>query len=227
MVAVVPGTAGSGRLDAERMPRTAAEWSALVTRALSGMPTEVAALGTTDRVEALGRYLALVEEWGARHDLTAARNDEELVDLFVADAALLAAHRSDGTWVDIGSGAGAPGLPLALFCPELAMTLVEPRGKRVAFLRTAVGTFAPLVTVRRARSEELAAASFDVAVSRATLPPADWLREGARIARREIWLLVAQVEPPALPGWQADLDLRYRWPLTGFERRAVRLRPLR
>lgn len=209
------------------MPRTAAEWSALVTRALSGMPTEVAALGTTDRVEALGRYLALVEEWGARHDLTAARNDEELVDLFVADAALLAAHRSDGTWVDIGSGAGAPGLPLALFCPELAMTLVEPRGKRVAFLRTAVGTFAPLVTVRRARSEELAAASFDVAVSRATLPPADWLREGARIARREIWLLVAQVEPPALPGWQADLDLRYRWPLTGFERRAVRLRPLR
>jgi 16S rRNA (guanine527-N7)-methyltransferase len=208
------------------MPRTAAEWSALVTRALSGMATEVAALGTTDRVEALGRYLALVEEWGARHDLTAARNDEELVDLFVADAALLGAHRSDGTWVDIGSGAGAPGLPLALFCPELAMTLVEPRAKRVAFLRTAVGTFAPLVTVRRARSEDLAAASFDVAVSRATLPPSEWLGEGARLARREIWLLVAQVEPPGLPGWQADLDLRYRWPLTGFERRAVRLRPV-
>jgi 16S rRNA (guanine527-N7)-methyltransferase len=204
------------------MHRPAAEWSPLVSSALSGIggiPTE---LLSDDRVSLLCGYLELVSRWGERHDLTAARSDEEFVDLFVADAALLAIHADSSSWVDVGTGAGAPGLPLVLLRPDLAMTLVEPRAKRVALLRTAVGSFAPEVEIRRGRSEGLAAQSFDVAVSRATLPPAQWLAEGARIARQRVWLLVARAEPPELPGWRADLDLDYRWPLTGVERRAVR-----
>lgn len=204
------------------MPRSASEWSLLVSRALSGEGGLAVQGATAAAVEALGQYLALVSEWGDRHDLTAARGDAELVDLFVADAAVLAGHATPGSWVDVGSGAGAPGLPLALLRPDLTMTLVEPRAKRVAFLRTAVGTFAPGVTVQRSRSEGLPDLSHDVALSRATLPPAEWLAEGARIARREVWVLLAQAEPPALPGWRADRDLAYRWPLTGVERRAVR-----
>jgi 16S rRNA (guanine527-N7)-methyltransferase len=206
------------------MTRSAPEWSVLVSRALSGLDCVPAELAAEDRIETLCRYLELVTHWGRRHDLTAARSDEELVDLFVADAAVLAAHVAPGNWVDVGSGAGAPGLPLALLRPELDVTLVEPRVKRVAFLRTAVGTFASHVKIQRTRVEALANESFDVAVSRATLPVAEWLRQAARIARSQIWLLVAQAEPPGLPGWRADLDLAYRWPLTGMQRRAIRLR---
>jgi hypothetical protein len=62
----------------------------------------------------------------------------------------------------------------------------------------------------------------DVAISRATLPPPLWLREGARIAKRSVWVLLGQDEPPSLPSWHLDLDLNYDWPLTGGRRRAVR-----
>jgi 16S rRNA (guanine527-N7)-methyltransferase len=168
----------------------------------------------------------LVRIWNERHDLTAARSNDELVDLFVADAAVLATTASPGErWVDVGTGAGAPGLPLAILRRDLSMTLVEPRTKRVAFLRSAIGTLGVPMEVERARAQDLAESSFDVAVSRATLPAPEWSREGGRLARAAVWMLLAQAEPPELPRWQPDLDLRYRWPLTGVERRAVRLVP--
>ena len=125
-------------------------------------------------------------------------------------------------WVDVGSGAGAPAIPLALFVPELELTLVEPRSKRVAFLRTALGVVGRSdVKVVRGRSEELGPAGFDVALSRATLPPLEWLREGARVARSAVWVLLARGERPALDGWRVQADVEYRWPLTAVERRAI------
>src|SRR5690606_15156917 len=94
----------------------------------------------------LARWAELVAVWNQRIDLTAALSTAELVDLLVADAALIAqaSAPSEGgepeRWLDVGSGAGAPGLALALLRPESSMTLVEPRAKRVAFLRTALAT---------------------------------------------------------------------------------------
>jgi 16S rRNA (guanine527-N7)-methyltransferase len=198
-------------------------WEPLVQRALNelwpGAPFEAGG--------GMERLLDLVCEWNARIDLTAAQSNEELVDLFVADAAVLARHSAqDGSqpasWVDVGAGAGAPGLPLALFSRGLTMTLVEPRAKRVAFLRTALGALQRLdVRIVRDRSERLQTGSFDVAVSRATLGPDAWLREGARLARSGVWVLVARSAPPALAGWRLESDVAYRWPLTNVERRAL------
>ncbi|KYF58716.1 hypothetical protein BE08_26895 [Sorangium cellulosum] len=190
--------------------------------------------------EALARWLELVAGWNAKVDLTAARNDDELADLMLADARLLSEHVPEGRRVvDVGTGAGAPGLPLALLRPDLDVTLVEPLQKRVAFLRTALGTLvqqgllpkAP--RVERARGEDLVRAgrSFEAAISRATLSPDAWLPLGAALTarapagRREVWVLLARDEPPAHPGWAPAIDLRYRWPLTGAERRAVRYLP--
>ncbi|MCL4756167.1 MAG: class I SAM-dependent methyltransferase [Myxococcales bacterium] len=173
---------------------------------------------------ALAELLDRVVEWNDKVDLTAARDPDELVDLFVADAAVVARLHppADETWVDVGSGAGAPGVPLALFT-HAVFTLVEPKAKRVAFLRTVVGALGlGRVSVRRDRSEALAGSSFDVAISRATLEPAEWLSEGARVARSAVWLLVARSEAPALAGWQIDRDESYELPLTGAPRRVLR-----
>ncbi|MGK3969969.1 16S rRNA (guanine(527)-N(7))-methyltransferase RsmG [Sorangium sp. So ce118] len=187
--------------------------------------------------EALARWLELVAGWNAKVDLTAARNVDELVDLMLADARLLSEHVPEARRVvDVGTGAGAPGLPLALLRPDLDVTLVEPLQKRVAFLRTATGTLvqqgvlAKAPRVERARGEDLVRAgrSFEVAISRATLAPDAWLPLGAALTqrepanRREVWVLLARDEPPAHAGWAPARDLRYRWPLTGAERRAVR-----
>lgn len=169
-------------------------------------------------------YCDLAVTWSQRVDLTAARSADELVDLLLADALAISASRPgrvDERWFDVGSGIGAPGIPLALISP-VKMTLIEPRTKRVAFLRTAAGSLArPDITVSRSRSDEFSAASCDVAVSRATLPPPEWLLEGARLATHSVWLLLAKAGVPNLDGRAVLADISYAWPLTGAQRRAV------
>jgi 16S rRNA (guanine527-N7)-methyltransferase len=177
----------------------------------------------------LCRYLDLLVEWNQRFDLTAARSEDELVDLTLADALVIVEGTLFGqgppggeAWVDVGSGAGAPSLPLALLLPEIALTMVEPKSKRVAFLRTASGALSLNVSVTRARSAELEPASHAVALSRATLAPDLWLPEGARLATNAVWVLLARGELPHLDGWHVAGDWEYQWPLTGVERRALR-----
>src|SRR5258706_6321931 len=101
------------------------------------------ALGAAVDEEAAARivtWLDLVATWNAKVDLTAARSPEELVDLMLADALVLARHKPPGrNVVDVGSGAGGPGLALHFARPDLSLTLVEPLQKRVSFLRTGSG----------------------------------------------------------------------------------------
>jgi 16S rRNA (guanine527-N7)-methyltransferase len=180
-------------------------------------------------------WLDLLATWNAKVDLTAARSAEELVDLMLADAVVLARHESPGaSVVDVGSGAGGPGLALALLRPDIGMTLVEPLAKRVSFLRTVLGHFsavpnaAKTVRVVRAKGEDLAARGevFDTAVARATLPPAAWLDLGGRMVRPggAVWVLLAREPAPETPEWKIDTEDRYTWPLTGVERRVLRYR---
>lgn len=205
----------------QRAPLARASVDAALDEALG----RVAPRAPAGAVAAIRSFLALVTEWGPRVDLTAARDARELVDLFLADAALLAEAAGEAPtarWVDVGSGAGAPGMVLALLAPELQVTLVEPRAKRAAFLRTAIGALRlGRVELLPRRSEALPSGGFDVAVSRATFPPAEWLREGARLAPR-VWVLLARGAPPSLAGWGATADRAYSWPLTGAPRRALR-----
>jgi 16S rRNA (guanine527-N7)-methyltransferase len=77
------------------------------------------------------------------------------------------------------------------------------------------------VRVERARSDVLPARSFDVAISRATMPPAEWLIEGARLSRQRVWVLLARAAPPTLAGWSPGPDLSFVWPLTKKDRRAA------
>ena len=82
----------------------------------------------------------------------------------------------EGPIVDVGSGGGAPGLPLAAAFPERAVTLLEASGRKCAFLRHAARAF-PNVTVVQGRAEEQETERFGVAVAKALAPPpvaAEW-----------------------------------------------------
>src|SRR4051812_16102429 len=193
-----------------------AGWEERLVKAAPPFSIELAA----STREKLRTWLDLLAGWNAKVDLTAARSSDELVDLMVADACLLASETpSRARVVDVGTGAGAPGLALGFLRPDLEITLVEPAQKRVAFLRTVLGSVsARNVKVLRDRGEDLAggAARFDVAVARATLPPPAWLALGSALVADagSVWVLLARDEAPELAGWRAALDREYVWPLT-------------
>lgn len=90
------------------------------------------------RAEALAAYLDLVERWSPRVNLTGARTPEERVAVLVAPI-LPALPALVGAFdlIDLGSGNGSPGLVLAVLSPGLRVRLLEPRGRRWAFLREA------------------------------------------------------------------------------------------
>jgi 16S rRNA (guanine527-N7)-methyltransferase len=95
--------------------------------------------------------------------------DESLVALEVV-------HRFAGPIVDVGSGGGAPGIPLAAALPERRVTLLEANGRKCVFLREAAREF-PNVTVVQGRAEEQETDRFGVAVAKALAPPpvaAEW-----------------------------------------------------
>jgi 16S rRNA (guanine527-N7)-methyltransferase len=100
---------------------------------------------SSSQLQSISDYLDLLLRWNARVNLTAVRDPSEIVQrhfgesLFAARHALL--HRPPNfTAIDIGSGAGFPGLALKIWWPELRLTLIESNNKKVAFLREVVRT---------------------------------------------------------------------------------------
>jgi 16S rRNA (guanine527-N7)-methyltransferase len=88
----------------------------------------------------LSTYLDLLLKWNARTNLTAIRDPEEIVRRHFGESLFAARHIAPGTQtlLDFGSGAGFPGLPIALLRPEIAVTLAESQNKKATFLREAV-----------------------------------------------------------------------------------------
>jgi 16S rRNA (guanine527-N7)-methyltransferase len=181
-------------------------------------------------VAALATWLDLLTTWNARVDLTAARSADELVDLMLADALVLSRRiPAHARVVDVGTGAGAPGLALAILRTDLDVTLVEPLAKRGAFLRTVLGTLAltPRVALDGRRGDAVASSqpnAWDVALARATLAPAPWLELAARLVKPggSAWVFLAREPNPETAAFSALDDVSYVWPLTKAERRLVR-----
>jgi 16S rRNA (guanine527-N7)-methyltransferase len=177
-------------------------------RAIEGLAQEWAVPATPETVGALIAYAELLLEWGARINLTGAHTVGELVAEHYPDAFALASRLPDpGLLVDVGSGGGLPALPLATLRPALTIDLCEPIAKKGAFLRTAIRELGlgGRVRLQATRGEALAEATpgrFDVAVSRATFAPVDWLPLGRRLVRpggRVFALAATDAVPPGLP----------------------------
>ena len=94
-----------------------------------------------DLAEPLARYLALLLRWNATYNLTAIRDPRDMVTKHLLDSlAMVPFVASVPTLADLGTGAGLPGIPLAIAVPDLRVTLVESNGKKARFMREAVRT---------------------------------------------------------------------------------------
>jgi 16S rRNA (guanine527-N7)-methyltransferase len=118
----------------------------------------VAAGGLDARaVEQFGAYLVLLVKWNARMSLTAVRKPEEMVRRHFFESIFAARQipKQVKTLLDFGSGAGFPGIPIAICRPKIGVTLAESQGKKAAFLREAVRTLGLKAEVWAGRVEEM------------------------------------------------------------------------
>jgi 16S rRNA (guanine527-N7)-methyltransferase len=145
-------------------------------------------------------YLDEIARFGARVNLVGSTRPEAL-SIHVADSLVAAAALPEGARVvDLGSGAGFPGIPIAIERSDVSITLVDVRERRVAFLRHVVRTLGLRCEVRRARLEDPPADPFDVALLRAVAHPERSLDLGCRWVREggEVWIWASESGERAL-----------------------------
>jgi 16S rRNA (guanine527-N7)-methyltransferase len=134
------------------------------------------------KVAKLEAFSALMLKWNASLNITGAKTAGDLAEEHLPDAFVLAHFIAEGSQVvDVGTGGGLPALPLAILRPDLGISMVEPRAKRVAFLRTAVRELSLAKTqawLGRIEDWKAEAAIPVVAISRATFAPEEWLPIG-------------------------------------------------
>lgn len=177
-----------------------------------------------ERRERFEEYLDLLSQFNDSMNLIGPLDRDAVVrDLFVDSLIPAVARPPQGPILDVGTGAGLPGLPLEIAFPNSALTLVEPRRKRSTFLRIARNRLElDDVDIERTRLEDFEGGRFDFVVSKALCEPASWLEiaapfrasdgvvvclttsdehSTARTAARELDLeQVASLEPADIPG---------------------------
>jgi 16S rRNA (guanine527-N7)-methyltransferase len=156
------------------------------------------------------KYAGILATRGLEWGVVGPREVPRLWDRHLLNCAVIAELIDPGceTLIDIGSGAGLPGIVLALVLPEVRVTLVEPLERRVRFLEQAVSELElPNVAVRRGRAEELAGAlRGDVVTARAVAPLSRLAPLAAGLTRRGGLVL-------AIKGSSADAELEAARPV--------------
>jgi 16S rRNA (guanine527-N7)-methyltransferase len=168
----------------------------------------------------LSRYLAEIDQWRRRINLTGKLSAEELCvhALESAFGNRLIAHGE--RVVDIGSGAGFPGVPIALCRPDLLVTLVEPRVRRAAFLRHVVRELSPRTEVIGGRIEAVGGQTFGVATTRAVGGFSEWIGEAAFLAPGGA-LLAWTTEPAAVAAELPRFTLEKTLAIPDSDRRVI------
>lgn len=123
-------------------------------------------------------YLALLQKWNKVYNLTAIRDAEQMISHHVLDSLAVLPHLWPGNWLDVGCGAGLPGLVLAIAQPNWQFTLLDSNSKKTSFVQqAAIELDLHNVTVCCARVEEMPGVrKFDGIISRAFAETADFVR---------------------------------------------------
>jgi 16S rRNA (guanine527-N7)-methyltransferase len=143
-------------------------------------------------------YLALLQKWNKVHNLTAVRDPEEMITLHLLDSLSVLPHIEGERLLDVGSGAGLPGIPLAICNPELQVTVLDSSHKKASFMRQAkaeLGISNLEVVCSRVEAYR-PQALFDTVISRAFSDLAEFMQLTRHLAKPDgRWLAMKGVYP--------------------------------
>lgn len=161
-------------------------------------------------IERLLDYVELLARWNATYNLSAVRDPLEMITRHLLDSLAVAPWVRGHSLVDLGTGPGLPGIPLAVIAPERAVTLVDSNGKKTRFLRAAVRELGLAnVQVLESRVEALRG-QYDCVTARAFASLADMLAWGGHLLAPDgLWLaLKGRVAPEELAAVPAPFVVR-------------------
>lgn len=181
-------------------------------------------------IERLLDYLDLLIRWNKAYNLTAVRDPAEMVSRHLLDSLALLPFVQGATLADLGSGAGLPGIPLAIAAPDRTVILIDSNGKKSRFLREAARAL-DLVHVRVEQVRvETAAGTYACITARAFAALGDMLTWGGHLlAHSGIWLAmkgrIEQAELDAVPaGFRVEAVHALAVPGVAGERHLVAIR---
>jgi 16S rRNA (guanine527-N7)-methyltransferase len=168
------------------------------TRLRTGL-TELALSLSESQISGLLAFIKLIEKWNKAYNLTAVRELLEMVDLHLLDSLAILPYLPSGRIADIGTGAGIPGIPLAICRPDCRFTLVDSNSKKTRFVQQAVLELKLAnVDVVHCRVEQLVPAMpFDAVLTRAFASLPDIARLTAHLLAEDGVLLAMKGQMPS------------------------------
>ena len=191
-------------------------------------------LDLPDVVQAkLLQFIVLLAKWNHAYNLTAVREPAAMLPRHLLDSLAVLPHLQGPSVLDVGSGAGLPGIPLALARPDMQFTLLDSNGKKTRFMTQAVAELGlPNVSVVQSRVEDYQApVSFDTVITRAFAAVAEVVAGTGRLCAPQGQLLLMKgaypiTELEALPpGYTLREAIRLQVPGLDAERHVLVIRP--
>ena len=133
-------------------------------------------------------YAQLLNKWNRVFNLTAIEEPQAMLSKHLLDSLAVAKYIKGHTLLDVGSGAGLPGIPLAIVNPELAVTLLDSNGKKTRFLtQVLIKLGLQNVQIKTMRVEDYAPPSrFDTVIARAFASLADFVQSSGHLCQRQM-----------------------------------------
>jgi len=93
---------------------------------------------TDQQIQQLVGYVELLHKWNKAYNLTSVRDPRDMLVKHIMDSIVVSAYLKGDNFIDVGTGPGLPGIPLAIMCPDKTFTLLDSLGKRIRFIRQVI-----------------------------------------------------------------------------------------
>jgi 16S rRNA (guanine527-N7)-methyltransferase len=184
-----------------------------------------------DTVVRFLNYLFELKKWNRAYNLTALKKDRDIIIKHFFDSLLFLKvfPQDSGKVCDVGSGAGFPGIPIAIVRPDISITLIEPSRKKCAFLRNIIKVInMNNIVVLEARVEDIRDCNYNIAMTRALFSIDEFIKKAKHVVKKNGCFIVSKgpkfrEELEKMPTNAHFEHIAYTLPLTSLQRHLIKV----